>query len=123
MTTRRTFLAGSVASLAHLGCGGARSTATAPPPRMATPPAPEKKKREPRSVEVLDWTFPSEFGGPKRASILVPRPIPDGTKHRGILYLAGDTSSKILHEVANQGNPSDDALVRQVRDGRRRRGE
>jgi len=86
MTTRRTFLAGSVATLAHVGCGGARATPSAPP---SVAPRAESKPREPRSVEVLDWTFPSEFGGPKRASIVVPRPIPEGTKLPVLVALHG----------------------------------
>lgn len=73
MPTRRTFLASGVAVL---GCAATKvPPAPSPSPARAAPTA---SKREPRTVEVLDWTFSNEFGGPKRATILVPRPIPPG---------------------------------------------
>ncbi len=84
MPTRRTFLASSIALL---GCATTR-TAAVPPPTATVRPQPPPT-REPRTVEVLDWTFPTELGGPKRATVLVPRPIPPGTRLPVLVALHG----------------------------------
>lgn len=85
MQTRRTFLASGVALL---GCAAERAANAPVAEHPAASPAPEKK-REPRSIEVLDWTFPNEFGGPKRATVLVPRPIAPNERLPVLIALHG----------------------------------
>lgn len=91
MHGRRAFLA-SLGGLAA-GCGervvppssAARVVAsTSPPP----PP-------EPRTIEILDWTFPSEMGGPKRATVLLPRPVREKLPVLVALHGLGETTDPL----------------------------
>jgi len=45
--------------------------------------------RERRTIEVLDWKFATEMGGAKRATVLVPRPIPPGVRLPVLVALHG----------------------------------
>jgi hypothetical protein len=58
----------------------------APEARVAKTPAPPPVER---SLEVLDWKFPAEFGGEKRCVVLVPKPIPPGVKLPVLVALHG----------------------------------
>ena len=48
-----------------------------------------------RTIEVLDWTFASEMGGPKRATVLVPRPTPDKLPVLVALHGLGETTDPV----------------------------
>jgi iron(III)-salmochelin esterase len=61
------------------------SASAAPAIEAAAPP----KRAEPPELEVLDWMFPTEFGGEKRAVILKPKLIPAGTKLPVLIALHG----------------------------------
>ncbi len=83
MGDRRTFLATLAALTA---CAAERVKPAAAPAAAAPVPRPPRIDRK---VEVLEWTFPTELGGPKRATVLVPRPIPPGTKLPVLVALHG----------------------------------
>jgi len=84
---RRVFLASACTLVA---CGG-RAPARPPSssPRAVASSTPPPKAAAERTIEVLDWTFPSEMGGEKRAVVLVPRPIAPGTKLPVLVALHG----------------------------------
>lgn len=86
-SSRRGFF-GSLGALAA-ACGGARApNASSPRVAAATAPAPHVEPPH-HEIEALDWTFPAEMGGEKRAVILVPRPIPPGTRLPVLVALHG----------------------------------
>lgn len=82
---RRSFLAlaGALAACARPMRSASTQSHPAPPVPEAPAPPPD------RSVEVLDWSFPTELGGSKRAVVLVPRPIPAGTRLPVLVALHG----------------------------------
>jgi hypothetical protein len=83
---RRSFLS----TIAAISAGCASKPAPPASPRItsaaAPPPAPPPIER---TLEVLDWQFPAEFGGPKRCVLLVPKPIAPGTKLPVLVALHG----------------------------------
>ena len=110
---RRAALA-KLAGIAAVGCGGAatgalrapgerRAAASASARASSSPSASAEvmasasastvplppKRRDPPELEVLDWMFPTEFGGEKRAVILKPKVIPAGTKLPVLVALHG----------------------------------
>ncbi len=86
---RRSFLA----TLAIAGTSCARTmtgpSASGTPRATTAPSAADNEARTRRTVELLDWTFPTELGGPKRCTVLVPHPIAPGEKHPILVALHG----------------------------------
>lgn len=77
-----------------IGCERPGASRVQPGPRVETAD-PESTSTVPahavesRSVETLDWSFPDEFGGPKRCGLLVPRPIRPGARLPILIALHG----------------------------------
>lgn len=92
MGDRRTFLTTLAAVTA---CAAERPRPASAPAPVA--PAPAPRPRLDRKVEVLEWAFPTEMGSAKRATVLVPRPIPPGEKLPVLVALhgLGETSDPI----------------------------
>jgi len=82
-----TLVAGAIASACHRETS--RPVASSSAPKKAEPDAPESKRKIVRSIEVLDWKMPTEFGSEKRCMVLVPRPIAPGTKLPLLVALHG----------------------------------
>lgn len=85
---RRGFLATACTLVACSGRAPRPALPPAPPPRAA-----KKVEAKPavveRGVDVVEWQFPSEMGGEKRAVVLLPRPIAPGTKLPVLVALHG----------------------------------
>lgn len=91
MVARRAFLA-SIGAVAHAACASRPAPPSAPStttPKPSTAPIVKPVPPVDRTIEVLDWTFPTELGGEKRAVILVPRPVPAGVRLPVLVALHG----------------------------------
>lgn len=82
---RRAFL---VSAGTLVACGTRVAPAPMPVATRVSSSAPSPPPVE-RTLEILDWTFPSEMGGDKRAVVIVPRPVPAGTKLPVLVALHG----------------------------------
>jgi iron(III)-salmochelin esterase len=89
---RRLFLA-SVGAMSTM-CVERPKPAAAPATNASAEQAPAAPK-DPRTVEVLDWTFPTEFGGPKRATVLLPRPTNEKLPVLVALHGLGETTDPV----------------------------
>lgn len=87
MNDRRAFVVTLGGMLA--ACADRRPPTTPAAPPVATTAAPSAEPAIARTVEVLEWTFPAEMGGEKRATVVLPRPIPKGTKLPVLVALHG----------------------------------
>ncbi|MBK7401145.1 MAG: esterase [Myxococcales bacterium] len=89
VSVRRREVLGVLAGVVASACERPVARPAPSAPTAKPPEAPPKPPKIARSIEILDWKFPTEFGSEKRCVVLVPRPIPVGQRLPVVVALHG----------------------------------